>query len=242
MKIIDAFWEKRNLDVDCIEINIHKQDNVSDLEEISNLLETAEYVVVKVPVAQMDINEYLTKLDFVFVQVSINFQLNVKGAFLTPLQHRLNNVTSYIEMSKSDLSQLYIEMENGLFKTDRIFLDNQFTEKQAATRYINWIKDELAKTTQIYKVVYKEYTIGFFTFKEVSENVYFPFLGGLYKKYSNSGLGFTIVRKQIEEALKRNGKSISTYASSNNPGIIRALAQQGFSIKDMQYVYIKHNI
>jgi len=241
MKIVDAFWEKCNLGVDCTEITIEKEDCVIQLEEIANLLDTSEYIVVKVPVARMDINEYLTKRDFIFVEGSINFQLNIKEAVLTPLQQRLNAAISYEEMDENDLLELYAEIEKGLFKTDRILLDNKFTELQAAKRYINWIKDELAKTTQVYKIVYKEDAIGFFTFKEVSENIYYPFLAGLYEQYSNSGLGFTTLRKPIEEAFKRNGKSISTYVSTNNPYVIRVHTQQGFSISDIQYVYIKHN-
>ncbi len=241
MRIVDAFWEKRNLSVDCVEIIIEKHDILSQLEEICNQLNTIDYVVVKVPVARIDINEYLTKLGFVFIEGSVNFQLNIKDAYLSPLQQRLNASISYSEMEENDLAQLYAEIEYGLFKTDRILLDSYFTEKQAAIRYINWIKDELERTTQAYKIVYKEDAIGFFTFKEVSENTYYPFLAGLYSKYANSGLGFTTLRKPIEEVLRRNGKLISTFASTNNPLVVRAHLQQGFTIGDTQYVYIKHN-
>ena len=242
MKIIDAFWEKRNLGVDCTEITINKEDTVFQLEDVNELLNTIEYIVVKVPFGRLDINEYLMKRGFIFVEGSVNFHLNIKEAVLSPLQQRLNNVISYQEMDESDLYQLYNEIGNGLFKTDRILLDSCFTEEQAATRYVNWIKDELKRTTQVYKILYKEDTIGFFTFKEVSDDIYYPFLAGLYEKYSNSGLGFITLRKPIEEVIKRNGKSISTYASTNNLYVIRAHAQQGFSIHDMQYVYVKHNI
>lgn len=241
MKIIDAFWEKRNLGVDCIEITIEKHDILSLFEEICNQLNTIDYVVVKVPIARIDINEYLTKQGFIFVEGSVNFQLDIKDAILSTLQQRLNASISYSEMDENDLAQLYAEIENGIFKTDRILLDSFFTEIQAATRYINWIKDELERTTQAYKIVYKGDAIGFFTFKEVSENTYYPFLAGLYNKYANSGLGFTTLRKPIEEVIRRNGKLISTYASTNNPFVVRAHIQQGFTIGDTQYVYIKHN-
>ena len=242
MKLIDAFWEKRNLGVNCMEVSLNKDDQVSQLEEISDLLDTSEYIVLKVPVARFDINEYLSRRGFVFIEGNLNFMLNIKDAVLTPLQQRLNNVIEYTEMNDYDLSQLYVEIEKGLFKTDRIILDSNFTEKQATLRYINWIKDEIAKTTQAYKIIYKKDTIGFFTFKEMPENVYYPFLAGLYEKYSNSGLGFTTLRKPIEETIKRNGKIISTYASTNNTYVIRAHIQQGFYINNMNYVYVKHNI
>lgn len=241
MKIIDAYWEKRNLDLTCIEITIDEGDSVVQLEEIAKLLDETEYVIVKVPVGQFKINEYLTKKGFVFVEGSVNFHLNVKDAVLTSLQQRINSSIFYEEMNESDLKQLYSEIEKGMFKTDRILLDYHFSENQAAMRYINWIKDELAKNSQVYKIVYKADTIGFFTFKQLAENIYYPFLAGLYEKYSNSGLGFTTLRKPIEEVIKRNGKSISTYASTSNPYVVRAHTQQGFDISNINYVYIKHN-
>jgi len=241
MKITDAFWEKRNLGVNCTEITIEKEDHVSEFENALSTINADEYLVVKVPVARFDMNEYLSKNGFIFVEGSINFHLNMKEAVLSLLQQRLNRVITYSEMDVADLIQLFAEIEKGLFKTDRILLDGYFNEKQSATRYINWIKDELAKTSQVYKIVYKNDAIGFFTFKEVDAGVYYPFLAGLYEKYSNSGLGFTTLRKPIEEVIARNGKFISTYASTNNPYVIRSHTQQGFSIKEMQYVFIKHN-
>lgn len=241
MRIVEAFWEKRNLGVNCIEITIEKQDELFQLEGFNNQLNAIDYVVVKVPVARIDINEYLTKQGFVFVEGSINFQLDIKDARLSILQQRLNASISYSEMDENDLAQLYAEIECGLFKTDRILLDSFFTEKQAATRYINWIKDELSRTTQAYKIVYKGDSIGFFTFKEVSNNIFYPFLAGLYNKYANSGLGFTTLRKPIEEVIRRSGKLISTYASTNNPYVVRTHLQQGFIIGETQYVFIKHN-
>ena len=240
MKIIDAFWEKRNLGVSCTEIMIEKDDHVSCVDKISSTLEASDYLVVKVPIGRFDINESLTQNGFVFVEGSINFHLNVKDAILSPLQQRLNNVVTYSEMTESDLIQLFNEIGAGMFKTDRILLDSCFTEKQAATRYVNWIKDEIGKAAQVYKIVYKEDSIGFFAFKKVGDDVYYPFLAGLYEKFANSGLGFATLRKPIEEAIKRNGKAISTYVSTNNHSVLRAHTQQGFSINELQYVFVKH--
>jgi hypothetical protein len=242
MKINDAFWEKRNLGVSCTEILIEKEDPIELLDEKSSIFDSAEYVVVKVPVARFDISEYLTKKGFMFMEGSINFHLNLKEATLTSLQQRLNGVVNYAEMNSDDLGQLYDEIKKGLFKSDRIILDSHFTGDQAAMRYINWIKDELAKTTQVFKILHKDQAIGFFTFKEIGEHIFYPFLAGMYEKYALSGLGFTTLSKPIEEAKKRNGKFISTYTSTNNPSVVRVHTQQGFTIKELQYVYIKHNI
>ncbi|KFO66324.1 hypothetical protein ER57_18330 [Smithella sp. SCADC] len=241
MKITDAYWEKRNLGITCTEIIIENGDQLSHLEEINDVLECVEYVVVKVPSARFEMNNYLTQKRFVFIEGSINLYLDLKDAVLTTLQQRLNGVVTYAEMDEVDLSQLYYEIERGMFKSDRILLDDFFTEKQAAARYINWIKDELAKSTQAYKMVYKDDPIGFFTFREVEKNIFYPFLAGMYKKYASSGLGFETVRKPIEEAIKRGGHTIHTYISTNNTAVFRVHIQQGFSVHEMQYVFVKHN-
>ena len=241
MKIIDAYWEKRNIGVDCIEITLDKSDTISQLIEVQELLKTTDYIVVKVPVARLDFNEFLINHGFTFVEGSINFQLKVKDAILNPLHQRLNAEISYSEMDDTDLIQLYAEIEQGLFKSDRISLDNNFSAMQASSRYIYWIKDELEKTSQAYKISYKGVIIGFFTFKARTIDSYYPFLAGLYSNFAKSGLGFTTLRKPIEEVIHRNGKSISTFVSTNNPFVVRSHIEQGFTIVETQYVFIKHN-
>lgn len=242
MKVVDAFWEKRNLGVECKEIVIETNDSVSVIDEINELVNTTEYVVLKVPINRFDICSLMPKLGFAFIEGSINFELPLKQALLMPLQQRLNTAVTYAEMQANDLNELYTEIKGGLFGTDRILLDPFFTPEMAAIRYVNWITDELNRDTQVYKILYKKDTIGFFTFKESAKGVYYPFLAGLYKSYASSGLGFTTLRKPIDEALKRGGNLISTFASTNNLPVVRAHTQQGFSIKQIHYVFVKHNI
>lgn len=241
MKIIDAFWEKKNLNLSCKEIVIEENDTTDTLNDIKEILQSTEYIVIKIPPARIDISEMLSNLGFVFIEGSINFKLNLKDAVLSPLQKRLNAAIGYSEMGNQDISELFSQIREGIFNSDRIILDHHFSSSQASTRYINWITDELEKTTKVYKITYKEETIGFFTFKSIDDKIYYPFLAGLYKKYSKSGLGFTTLRKPIEEAIKRGGTMISTYASTNNPIVIRSHTQQGFSINNIQYVFVKHN-
>jgi hypothetical protein len=242
MKIVDAFWEKRNLGVECKEITIESTDDVSVIEGIDNLLNNIDYLVLKVPLNRFDVYSLMPKLGFAFIEGSINFELSLKQAQLSSLQQRLNAAVGYTEMTVNDLNVLYHEIKEGMFGTDRILLDPFFTPEMAANRYINWIDDELKRETKAYKIVYKEDSIGFFTFKESSKGVYYPFLAGLYKSYSASGLGFTTLRKPIDEAIKRGGNLISTFASTNNLPVVRAHTQQGFSIKQIHYVFVKHNV
>jgi hypothetical protein len=240
MQIIDAYWERRNLGLDCKEIIFEDSDEIQSICQIQDICENVGYVVAKLPVTRFDLYEKLTELGFVYIESSINLRINLKNAVLNTLEERLNNSITYAEMNNDDMAILFKELDNGLFLTDRIYLDYHFTKDKAANRYKNWISDELTQGTKVYKILYKQDTIGFFTFKELSPIMYYPFLAGLYKAYNNSGLGFTMIRKPIEEALNRKGSCISTYVSTNNLPVVRIHLRQGFILYDVKNIFIKH--
>ncbi len=239
MEIIDAFWEKRNLGITTTEIIFHKDDNLNIVEKELSAC-NSQYVVCKVPTGRFDINHLLTKYGYSYIETSINFVINVKDAVLSPLQARLNKVVSYSEMNETDIEKLYQEISTGLFNTDRIALDNKFTKQQATNRYKNWIADELEKGTKLFNIQYKDDTIGFFTLKDMGNTTYYPFLAGMYKSSNVSGLGFSIIRKPIEEVLNQRGKRIETYVSSNNLVAINTHLKQGFIVNENKYIFIKH--
>lgn len=89
-------------------------------------------------------------------------------------------------------------------------------------------------------MIYKDATIGFFTFKDIGNNTCYPFLAGMYKDYLSSGLGMSIIEKPLKEAIKRKCKKVSTFVSSNNPKIFRIHLELGFSLDDVYLVYAKH--
>ena len=56
MKIIDAYWEKRNLGVSTKEVLVEEQDSAIDIKKALSAIEhDAEYLVFKVPIARFDI-------------------------------------------------------------------------------------------------------------------------------------------------------------------------------------------
>ncbi|MDR2650723.1 MAG: hypothetical protein LBC68_00180 [Prevotellaceae bacterium] len=242
MKIIDTYWEKRNLGLDCKEIIFEDSDDIQTIESLQEIFENTGYIVAKLPVARYDLYEKLAEWGFVYIESSINFQINLKNAVLTPLQERLNKSITYAKMGDDDIKVLFEELDKGLFSTDRIYIDYHFSKNQAATRYKNWISDELTRGSEVYKIIYKQAAIGFFTFKEISHDVCYPFLAGLYNTCNNSGLGFTVIRKPIEEALNRGSNYISTYVSTNNLPIARVHFQQGFILHDIKNIFVKHKI
>ena len=165
---------------------------------------------------------------------------NLKNIELSGIRKRLNDSIVYEEMDQTDIARLYVELKRGVFITDRIYLDTAFTKEQASQRYVYWLEDERGRGGQLYKVVYKEQTIGFFIFKETTNGGCYPFLSGLYESAATPGMGNILLHKIIEEASRRGLKFISSYISTNNLPVVKVHISEGFTITDISYVYIKH--
>ncbi|NLC78979.1 MAG: GNAT family N-acetyltransferase [Ruminococcaceae bacterium] len=240
MKIIDAVWEKRNIGVETKEIILENEDTVEAVRSTLEI-EHSPYVVVKCPSERMDLRYLMTQLGFSFVECSIKITHNLKDIALTGVQKRLIDSVSYAPMKDGDIEQLYDEIRGEMFTTDRVSMDPFFTHEKSANRYICWLDDEVKRGAELFKLVYKGDTVGFFVIKETQPGIYYPFLTGMYKKYRNTGLGFVYISKPIEEIVKRNGKGISSFISTNNSSALRMHAATGFRFEDVNYVFVKHN-
>lgn len=239
MKIVDAFWEKRNLGVDTVEFTVEEKDSTDNIIELIKNNEKI-YNVVKIPSTMGALNFIMHDLGYTYVEGSCNLVHNLNPVNFTPLQKRLSDSVDYQKMNYNDYDKLFSEIGKGMFRTDRIAIDPHFGIETANRRYINWLMDELDRGTEIYKFVYKEKDIGFFAFKEINDGVYYPFLSGIYESFSRSGLGFAICTKPIEEAVKRNGKEISTYASTNNRTAFLQALVFGYLPYNINSVFVKY--
>ncbi len=239
MKVIDAFWEKRNLGIDTVEFEICSDDTV---ESIIDVIKSNErnYNVIKAPAGRMDLNYLMNDLGYVYCETMFHLVHNLDLSKLNSIQKRMASAVSYGIMDDTDIKILFNEISKGMFTTDRIALNPLFSTETANIRYINWIKDELTKGNSVYKMIYKNDTVGFFTFKEIDDGVYFPFLAGMYEKYIHSGLGLNIVIKPIELAKEFNAKYNSTYVSSNNSNALMTHLSLGFQVKELINVFTKN--
>jgi hypothetical protein len=240
VRIIDAVWEQRNLGVSCVEVAIETNDTVADVKDRLPQL-SAQYLVIKVPAGRSDVMFQLSEMGYAFIEASIRVSKQVAHLGLSGIQQRLADSVGHALMEENDFQELRGEIRNGMFDTDRICLDPRFTKDQAARRYIGWIEDEVTRGSQVYKLLYKGQSIGFFTMKDLGAGVYYPFLAGMYANYRHSGLGFTITYKPLCEIAARGGKLLSTYISTNNDKAVRIHASLGFSFDHTAYVYVKHN-
>lgn len=240
MKIVDAAWERRNLGVTCAEITLESKDAEADIRSALARLQV-QYLVVRVPAGRFDLMSCLSKLGCSFIEAIIHVTRRIDDLELSGIQKRLAEAVTYAPMDESDLQNLWTEIRKGMYDSDRISLDPYFAKGQAGERYIGWIQDEIARGADVYKLTFKNQSIGYFTMKDLGQGTYWPFLAGMYESHRNSGLGFNIVYQSMCEVAARGGNLVSTYISTNNDSAIRLHANMAYRFEEVTYVFVKHN-
>ena len=241
MKVIDAYWEKRNLGVNCTEIEVERDDPiliVSDILKCQN-----EYTVVKVPSSRSEVSLALQKEGFMFSELSIGLSKSLKNVpHLPTLYDRYENDIEIVQPSDKDINYILDDVASGrIFTTDRIALDPAFSAKISGTRYANWMKDLLRKdTTKIGLALYKNQKMAF-GIVDNKDNKTNAVLGGLFSDRQKSTLGFLSVYTNTLLAYNSGSSFVFTHVSSNNPSILKLHLLFGYSINDLETVLIKHS-
>ncbi|GHU52462.1 hypothetical protein FACS189496_2640 [Bacilli bacterium] len=243
MKIIDAFWEKRNLGVSCVEVTVNTDDGPEIAERLDKLV--AEYIVVKVPSKKIDLMFMLEDKGYHFIETQLAVSHNLKGIdnINSGIIARVVSELQYSEMTSEDLTELFLQIRSEVFESDRVYLDPEFTHEQASNRYIGWITDEKKRGATLYKVTFEGRSIGFFSLYNDKENICHASVSCVYKGYENSGMGLGVYYYMVVEAKKRGSKSMSgagVAVSTNNVRSLKALIAVGFQVKNAFYVYVKH--
>lgn len=239
MKLTDAVWEKRNLGLTTAEITVELGDTAEILRERLPAVK-AEYQVAKAPHGRMDLYFALQEQGFAFSEASIRVSHEIGTYKCPPLIERLLNKVSYEEMP--DLVTMEHYIRKGMFQTDRVILDPFFTSEQAAERYIGWMRDEQERGARLFHYTYQGAPIGFSCMRGNEEGEYYPVLGGIYPNDKPLPFGMVILYKQLDIARDLDGKRLYTYISSNNLPVVKAYNQCGYSVEEVQYVFVKHEI
>ncbi len=239
MKIIHATWEQRNLGVDCYEVVLEAGDTLDMLKEKAPEYET-EYTIVKIPTGMPDISFYLQSEGYTFMEVITSCHHDSQLPVLTRIQQRMIDSVICEKMNDIDREQMFNEIRCGMFRDDRVSLDPYFTQKQANNRYIGWISDEAARDSQLFKLVYKGETAGFFVLKNQGNRNYYVCIGGIYPNFQKFGFGFCMNYYEIYEGIKQNAKRIISSYSTNNRGASAIHLSIGYILDEQYYVFICH--
>lgn len=237
MKVIDAIWEKRNLGIDVVEVEVQNGDLIEEVAlELPQI--QSDYICVKIPSDMNEIAEYVQQMGYRFREDQIHMRHDLKPPSRNALQQRLYNAISYQVMNDEDIVELKEEIRKGMFSSDRFSIDKCFTEEQCSNRYINWVDDLLKDGATPYVMSYKGEHSGFIILKTTDERIYQSVLGGAYSKYRKSGLG--VIQKEQEITKKMNGKYVETMVSSNNVSQLKALILNGYIPIEINHVFVKN--
>jgi len=239
MKIVNAVWELRNLGVVCTEATVDSRDSgdavMKQLKELP-----LGYQVVKVPVACVDVMNALQRANFFHIECSIKVEHGLEIKPPEGLFDRMVSVCDYEMIDEGEIERVSEEIRSDMFKTDRVRLDPKFNRNQAATRYVNWMLDEISQGGSVYEVRAKSKRIGFFLLRVGLNRIGYCALAGLYPSSNFPGFGNVLLHLLLVEAKKRSLLCISSNISSNNLAVFKNHIEQGFKVKDIHYVYVRH--
>lgn len=243
MKVTDAVWETRNLGVRTFEIMIEQGDTIDNFVHIHSelLKKEAQYIVIKMPSNKNDFLYMLPKYGYTFVETIFYTSLKVKN-YQVPkaLEQMDRNFTLTEVIDNTHLERVLSEVEKGIFDTDRISMDPNFSKEQSARRYVNWIRDMTKARDCIFEVNLSNQPFGFFTLKQIDQDRVYPVLLGCYEEYKDKGLGALLVKKCNDYIWSLGYKEITTCLSSNNINIFKCNLLFGTQISSIYYTFVKY--
>lgn len=230
MKIIDAFWEKRNLGVTCYELSVDANETLDSVKNDFETLEEREYMVAKVHSSNYEVARFFQEQGYTFIETALTMVHDLKEIRLPTKLLKVANRCSWKPMNENDLKLAESEIGKNIFQTDRVFLDPCFTKEQAARRYQLWFKDYVENGDIPYTVFFDGEPIGFFSKP----------LAAAYSEYKGTGLGFLVLYAGVcKEKRKGKGKAI-VHVSGNNPMVFRGYSSLGYKLDTIENVFIKH--
>ena len=150
---------------------------------------------------------------------------------------------TYRYANDEDLNMICAEIENGIFTTDRVSLDNKFGVKLANRRYSLWVQDEWKRGAVICIALFKNQPAGFTLYKfDSDKNLLNDIIGGCFKKITSEkiapGSAFFYAGRKcfLDNEWKKHRSSVS----SNNLGALNLHLMFGAKIFGIENILVKH--
>ena len=113
-----------------------------------------------------DMYKLLINKGYYFIETLVRDKHSLEMPQMNELQKRLYQEMNFVVMQEEQIRRLNQEIDKGMFSTDRIIIDSNFSEKQAHNRYKYWIKQEVENAALLYEMQYKEKPMGFYLLKQ----------------------------------------------------------------------------
>ncbi|WP_028242286.1 GNAT family N-acetyltransferase [Pseudobutyrivibrio ruminis] len=238
---VEMPWERQNIGVTAVEYRLDSCDRAETvLENIRN--DIFQYKVCRVPVNSMKMCYALQNEGFLYAESQFELEANLKQLSLDPILERFITSMDCHPASDKEIHEIEQMIRKGIFITDKIALDPFFSVEKSANRYANWFLQEVnTKNASPYIVSLDGEKIGFFAISFDTNNGRDAdsFLAGLFDA-NNKGFGVATIYFPMAVAKNSNKKKIQARVSSNNIDSLKTHLELGYKIKNINYIYIKH--
>jgi len=242
MKIIDAFWEERNLGRRTAEIVVEKDDSFPVLlETLGRIEKEKDYIVVKFPPTFVPSWQELESRGYRFAECLLSFAIQI-SEFHEKKEYRLFREEQGIEKvdTPEQLAYLQGEFRKGIFETDRIALSPFFGAEKGNFRYSMWVNDLFSKpVSSHFFITWKGKRVGFFSIRECGKGTAQGLLTGIFQGFRKKHLGFGVVYHPLKLLKEKGFVRYSTVVSSNNLPAVRLYPHFGFQVTEIQNVFVR---
>lgn len=240
LKITEAVWEKRNLGVSCLEIELNEKDTVQELEGILAKRGKTDYIVVKCPVCQKSFLWELPAAGFTFIETQVCLSLSKENFQSPPFLRIAERNTSLKRITDPKDIGAALDKTGEVFDTDRISLDQYFCAEQSGARFRNWAADMIGQGDTLLEFCVGDEPAGFFIARTCEGQTGFAGLAGMYPKFKGKGYGAALIHLGVDYLFRQGHQKIVTCMSSNNKEILKIHFMFGFQLIDLKYVYVRH--
>jgi hypothetical protein len=227
VKIIDAYWEERNLGLKVCEI-VFDDDEIFNHETISSLEESYKYIVAKIPGDSVHLVHNLEGMGFRYLenQLVLYILSNELLQIDKNWERRYNNISCEKVSDKKDLDSICDKIKKGLYIKGRISADPEIENGISDLRIVNWLNDlSVRENVFIYKLVRDETAIGYFALEKINNAHFNVVQAGIFSDYQNKGFSFLIPYNILKIAADDEITGIYASISSNNMSMINSISK-----------------
>jgi hypothetical protein len=227
VKIIDAFWEERNLGLKVCEI-IFEENEIIDFDAIADLGKSYQYIVAKIPGDSVHLVHNLESHGFIYLEnqqviyiLSDEF-LNIDKNW----EQRFNNISCEKVSDRKDLDNICDQIKKGLYIKGRISSDPEIKNGISDLRIVNWLNDlAMREDVFIYRLIKDENAIGYFALQKINIAHFNVVQAAIFSNFQNKGYSFLLPYYSLKIAQENKFKGIFATVSSNNLKTINSISK-----------------
>ena len=247
MKIVPAPWERRNLGVEAVEVEIEAGDSLGEFNDCLDEINSFEYICLKCATNEPSFLVELPKRGFTFIETQVGLKYECKNKTVFPQSEDLRRMYSdridFREIEGEAFERLLRKVQvDEMFKTDRIYLDRFFPSSAADKRYAGWCRDLKRAGSTFLEYLIDGVPVGFYEYQKKTSKSWHTSLGGMYPDRNEYALLTPAINCVLLDRFEQEGmRTMRSAVSTNNAVILRLHLSVGYQIGDVSYVYVKHN-